>query len=78
MNCGPTHYTGCPCHEANQEQRIANLEERLASITNDRDVLIQAAKAIIERWDSPFWKDQPATAEFINTMRYAVERVSHV
>ena len=28
-----------------------------------------ASQAVIERWDSPRWKDLPATAEFINAMR---------
>lgn len=78
MNCGPTHYTGCACHEANRDQRIGNLEKRLSDMTYDRNILIQAAQAVLERWDSPHWKDLPATAEFINSLRYAVERTIHV
>lgn len=35
--------------------------------------LLQAAIAIIERWDSPLWKDLPATAEYIRRLRKAVD-----
>ena len=36
--------------------------------------LLSAAKAVIERWDSPLWKDLPHTGEFINRLRKATER----
>ena len=39
-----------------------------------RGELISAAKAVIERWDSPNWKDQPHTGEFIHRLRQAVEK----
>lgn len=32
-----------------------------------------AAQAVVDRWDSPQWKDQPHTAEFINRLRRALE-----
>ena len=35
--------------------------------------LIEAAIAVIERWESPNWKDLPHTGEFINRLRLAVE-----
>lgn len=35
--------------------------------------LQQAAQAVVDRWDSPSWKDQPHTAEFINRLRHAIE-----
>ena len=35
--------------------------------------LIDAAKAVVARWDSPLWKDQPHTGEFIDALRRAVE-----
>lgn len=40
-----------------------------------RDGLLTAAQAVIDRWDTPLWKDVPATAEFINELRVAVARV---
>ena len=36
--------------------------------------LLDAAIAVIERWDSPLWKDMPATAEYIGRLRQAVAR----
>lgn len=34
--------------------------------------LIEAAKAVVDRWDTPLWKDAPATAESINALRNAL------
>jgi hypothetical protein len=34
--------------------------------------LIKAARALIERWETPLWKDAPATAGFIHALRDAV------
>jgi hypothetical protein len=31
-----------------------------------------AAQAVIERWDSPLWKDLPATADYIHRLRKAL------
>ena len=42
---------------------------------HDDTELISAAKAVIERWDSPLWKDLPHTGEAINRLRKAIERV---
>ena len=35
--------------------------------------LIAAAEAVIKRWDSPNWSNQPHTAVFIERLRKAVE-----
>ena len=40
--------------------------------------LIEAAQAVIARWDSPLWKDFPHTAEFIHKLREAVADYSQV
>lgn len=34
--------------------------------------LKEAAHAVVERWDTPLWKDVPATAEYINRLRTAI------
>lgn len=34
--------------------------------------LLKAAKAVVERWDTPLWKDVPATARYINDLRAAI------
>ena len=39
----------------------------------DNTELLNAAKAVIERWDSPLWKDLPHTGEAINRLRKAIE-----
>ena len=31
--------------------------------------LVQLAKAVVDRWDTPLWKDVPHTAEYINELR---------
>ena len=36
------------------------------------DSLLAAAEAVVERWDTPLWKDAPATAGYINALRAAV------
>ena len=36
--------------------------------------LLNAAMDVIERWDSPLWKDLPATAEYIERLRQAVAK----
>lgn len=37
--------------------------------------ILQAAKDVVERWDTPLWKDVPATAEYINSLRHAIEEM---
>jgi hypothetical protein len=36
--------------------------------------LLDAAKAVIDRWDSPLWKHQEHTGKFIDELRKAVDR----
>ena len=36
------------------------------------DKLIDASRAVINRWDSPFWKDLPSTATYIEKLRQAL------
>lgn len=36
--------------------------------------LRQAAQAVVDRWDTPLWKDAPRTAEFIDRLRAALAR----
>jgi len=35
--------------------------------------LQKAAQSVIDRWNSPAWKDQPHTAEYINELRKALD-----
>ena len=36
------------------------------------DELEQAARAVVDRWGTPHWKDVPATAGYINALRSAL------
>ena len=46
----------------------AEIDELRAENTNLRT----AAQAVIDRWDTPLWKDVPATAVFIGRLRAAL------
>jgi hypothetical protein len=37
--------------------------------------LIKAAKAVVERWETPLWKDAPATQEYIYKLRDALNAI---
>lgn len=50
--------------------------EREADLLTKLRAVVYAASAVIERWDSPKWKDEPHTAEFINRLRAAVNVAS--
>ena len=54
-----------------QHARIAELESQLAQ-SFDADDLRTAAQAVVDRWDTPLWKDVPATAEYIGRLRAAL------
>ena len=72
----------CTCNGPSIEQRRTPAEPAPASTGRERDllcklrVLVYAASAVIERWDSPKWKDEPHTAEFINRLRIATNEAS--
>jgi len=34
--------------------------------------LVEAAQAVVDRWDTPLWKDVPRTGEFIGRLRDAI------
>lgn len=36
--------------------------------------LLEAAERVVERWDSPAWKDQPHTGVFIYQLRAAIAK----
>ena len=45
---------------------------RLSAASHPQQELIDAAQAVIERWDTPKWKDVAPTAEYIARLRRAV------
>lgn len=52
-----------------QANEIANL---LAPAAAQDEALVRAAQAVVERWDTPLWKDAKPTAEFIWRLRAAL------
>ena len=50
------------------EGRCDALQERI-------DSLLTTGNAVVERWDSPLWKDLPHTGEFIHALREALWRL---
>ena len=46
--------------------------EQVAKLRTENIKLRTAAQAVIDRWDTPLWKDVPATAVFIEQLRAAL------
>jgi hypothetical protein len=46
--------------------------ERAIHAEAERDDLLAAAKAVVERWDTPSWKDAVPTGEVIGQLRRAI------
>ena len=40
----------------------------------DVEEMVEAAKDVVARWDSPLWKDQPHTGVFIDQLRAAIAK----
>ena len=40
-----------------------------SEVVQSRARLRKAAQAVVTRWDTPLWKDVPATAEYIAALR---------
>ena len=38
--------------------------------------LLDAAQGVVDRWDSPSWKDQRPTADAINALRKAIAKAT--
>lgn len=71
---------GTPAFELSNRSRCVHCEALNAKVNRaENDMLrgtlvglIEAAQAVIARWDSPKWKDQPHTAEVICRLRDVV------
>lgn len=76
--------SGAPTQVFNTEKDMAFAawkirDVEIAKLTAERDelakrehVLREAGKALVERWDSPKWKDLPHTAIYIDEMQQAL------
>ena len=45
---------------------------QLSEVARELIALRMAARAVIARWDSPLWKDLPATAGYIEDLRRVI------
>lgn len=52
-------------------ERMEKLTREAASCAE----LLKAGKALVERWNTPLWKDVPHTGEFIHNLRAAIDKV---
>lgn len=64
---------------ANREDLLADAasyyEKRSLILEKQRDELLVAGKALIERWDTPNWKDAVHTGEFIAKLRDVIAKI---
>ena len=65
------------------EIKIAELEAHLYTYENEKqltelqatnDKVIEASQAVVDRWDSPQWKEQEHTGVFIEKLRLAIRK----
>ena len=61
----------CVAELLTQYARITELESQLAQRFDAAD-MATAAQAVVDRWDTPLWKDVPATADYIGRLRAAL------
>jgi G:T-mismatch repair DNA endonuclease (very short patch repair protein) len=45
------------------------LERERDEAREEAETIKEAAWAVVHRWETPLWKDAPATAELINKLR---------
>jgi hypothetical protein len=53
-------------------EHLQKLEQEAVAIIKSDTELREAAQAVVERWDSPLWKDLPHTGTFIDRLRKAL------
>jgi hypothetical protein len=76
----------CKAHQCRRQAiemraEIDIWKDRAISLIRDQqgqhthhDAIRAAAIAVVERWDTPLWKDAPATADYIAALRDALAR----
>lgn len=62
------------CAETDEGAVALYDQETVNALQGRCDELLSAAKAVVERWDSPLWKDLPPTAKAIARLRDAVNK----
>ena len=55
---------------------LDRIESELKSVQKENATLREAARAVIDRWETPLWKDAEPTAKAIYRLRDALEACS--
>ena len=54
---------------------LCKMDEEIAELKRQRDELLEAAKAVVTRWDTPNWKDAEPTAAVIGRLRAILQKI---
>lgn len=77
MNDFSSNHAGIILDEDLHREEIETIREALTKVSKQeaaiRD-LRRSAQAVIDRWDTPKWKDVEPTGKFINDLRHALEK----
>jgi hypothetical protein len=57
------------------DQEYATHEATQIYLELERQALVAAAQALVDRWDTPNWKNVPHTGEYINALRMALKDI---
>lgn len=58
------------------QARCENLTAELTTLRKENERIRIAAQAVIDRWDSPKWKDAEPTADVIARLRDAIDKAT--
>jgi hypothetical protein len=62
-----------PYEDAAQvEYELTQCKRELAEAREQRDTLVEAAQAVVDRWEAPTWKELEPTAKLISALRKAI------
>lgn len=54
---------------------IGVMQVKIDLLESQRDELLEAAKAVVTRWDTPNWKDAEPTAAVIGRLRAILQKI---
>ena len=66
---------GLGTDELEQHGLVSAVGYELIELTKQRDELLEAAKAVVTRWDTPNWKDAEPTAAVIGRLRAILQKI---
>jgi len=50
--------------------------DEIERLLDQRDSMLAAAQAVVDRWDSPLWANLPHTGEFIARLRTSIVKAT--